>query len=112
MVADAVKHFCHTMIMLWLLQRQLGGLWGFGISTAIWKAVVASLLTGVVAYVVGETVVAFIPFTGFIGKLMVVALAGGLGLLTFLALVRLLTITEVQMVHRTLTARLRRKPRG
>ncbi len=108
MVADAVKHFCHTMIMLWLLQRHLGGLRGFGISRAIWKALIASVLTGLVAYGVGETAVALLPLSGFLGKLTVVALAGGLGLLTFLGLVHLLNITEVQMLHRTLTRKLRR----
>jgi putative peptidoglycan lipid II flippase len=108
MVADAVKHFCHTMIMLWLLQRHLGGLRGFGISTATWKAIAASVVTGLVAYVVGETAVALLPLSGFLGKLLLVTLAGGLGLLTFLGLVQLLTITEVQMLHRTLANRLRR----
>lgn len=114
MVADAVKHFCHTMIMLWLLQRQLGGLRGFGISTVIWKSVAASGLTGLVAwlaYWAMETLVApALPFNGFLGKLVIVAGAGGLGIAAFLALVRLLSITEVQMLHRTLTARLRRRP--
>lgn len=108
MVADAVKHFSHTMIMLWLLQRHLGGLRGFGISTATWKAIVASIVTGLVAYAVGETAVALLPLSGFSGKLTLVALAGGLGLLTFLGLVKLLTITEVQMLHRTLASKLRR----
>lgn len=112
MVADAVKHFVHAMIMLWLLQRHLGGLRGFGISAATWKAIAASLVTGLVAYFAGETAVALLPFTGFLGKLLIVVLAGGVGLLTFLGLVRLLSITEVQMLHRTLGNRLRRKPNG
>ncbi|MCA9945040.1 MAG: polysaccharide biosynthesis C-terminal domain-containing protein, partial [Anaerolineales bacterium] len=109
MVADAVKHFTHTMIMLWLLQRHLGGLRGFGISRATWKALAASIVTGLVAFGVGETAVALLPLSGFVGKLLLVALAGGLGLLTFLGLVQLLTITEVQLLHRTLTAKLRRR---
>jgi putative peptidoglycan lipid II flippase len=109
MVADAVKHFSHTMIMLWLLQRHLGGLRGFGISSATWKALVASVATGLVAYAVGETAVALLPLSGFSGKLVIVTLAGGLGLLTFLGLVQLLTITEVQMLHRTLVSKLRRR---
>lgn len=112
MVADAIKHFVHAMIMLWLLQRQLGGLRGFGISAATWKAVVASILTGLVAYGVGETAVLLLPFTGFLGKLLVVTLAGGFGLLTFLGLVRLLNITEVQMLQRTLATRLNRNKRS
>ncbi|WP_420629952.1 murein biosynthesis integral membrane protein MurJ [Candidatus Leptofilum sp.] len=109
MVADAIKHFSHTMMMLWLLQRHLGGLRGFGICSATLKAGVASVLTGLVAFVVGETAVTLLPFAGFVGKLLVVALAGGLGLITFLGLVKLLAITEVQMLHRTLTTRLRRR---
>ncbi len=110
MVADAIKHFCHTMIMLWLLQKQLGDLRSFGLSTATWKAVVASILTGLVAFGASEIVVSLLPTTGFLGKLSVVALAGGLGLLTFLGLVQLLNITEAQILHRTLAARFRRKP--
>ncbi len=114
MVADAVKHFCHTMIMLWLLQRQLGGLRGFGISATIWKSIAASGLTGLVAWLAAWGLVAavgnLLPLGGFLGKLFLVVVAGGLGLVAFLALVRLLSITEVQMVHRTLTARLRRRP--
>ncbi len=109
MVADAVKHFSHTMMMLWLLQRHLGGLRGFGISSATWKAVVASIVTGLVAFAVGETAVALLPFNGFLAKLAIVALAGGGGLLAFLGLVRLLSMTEMQMLHRTLSARLRRR---
>jgi hypothetical protein len=66
------------------------------------------VLTGLVAYGVGEMAVAWLPLSGFLGKLTIVALAGGLGLLTFLGLVQLLNIAEVQMLHRTLTARLRR----
>lgn len=113
MVADAMKHFSHTMIMLWLLQRHLGGLRGFGINTAARKALAASALTGLVAYGVGETAATLLPLSGFLGKLAIVTLAGGLGLLTFLGLVQLLNIAEVQMLHRTLTAKLRRsKPRA
>ncbi|MBK8902927.1 MAG: murein biosynthesis integral membrane protein MurJ [Anaerolineaceae bacterium] len=114
MVADAVKHFCHTMIMLWLLQRQLGGLRGFGISSAIWKSIIASALTGLVAWLAAwglEVAIGnLLPLGGFLGKLVLVVVAGGLGLAAFLALVRLLSITEVQMLHRTLTSRLRRRP--
>ncbi|VAW31510.1 hypothetical protein MNBD_CHLOROFLEXI01-3261, partial [hydrothermal vent metagenome] len=109
MVADAVKHFTHAMMMLWLLKRHLGGLRGFAIGQTTWKAVVASILTGLVAYGVGETAVALIPFSGFLGKFLIVALAGGAGLLTFLALVQLLSISEVQALQRTVTARLRRQ---
>lgn len=113
MVADAVKHFSHTMIMLWLLQRHLGGLRGFGISRAIWKSLVASGLTGLVAWLAAWGVEAGLgdrlPLDSFLGKLFLVGVAGGLGLAAFLTLVRLLSITEVQMLHRTLTSRLRRR---
>ncbi|VAW34767.1 hypothetical protein MNBD_CHLOROFLEXI01-4823 [hydrothermal vent metagenome] len=109
MVADAVKHFTHAMMMLWLLKRHLGGLRGFAIGQTTWKAVVASVFTGLVAYGVGETAVALISFSGFLGKFLIVALAGGAGLLTFLALVQLLSISEVQALQRTVTAKLRRQ---
>ena len=111
MAADAVKHVCHTLIMLWLLQRQLGGLRGFGISSAIWKALAASIVTGLVAFGVGETAVAFLPLTGFCGQTHPRRPGWRLGAAHLPGAGALLTITEVQMLHRTLTARLRRRSR-
>lgn len=109
MVADAVKHFSHAMMMLWLLKRHLGGLRGFAIGQTTWKSIIASLLTGLVAYILGETAVALNPFNGFLSKLFVVALAGGGGLLTFLGLVKLLSISELQALQRTIATKLRRQ---
>ncbi|MCP4421219.1 MAG: hypothetical protein GY805_31800, partial [Chloroflexi bacterium] len=109
MVADAIKHFVHAMMMLWLLKRHLGGLRGFAIEQTTWKAIVASVLTGLVAFAVGETAVVYLPLNGFLGKLLVVSLASGAGLLTFLGLVHLLTIAEVQALHRTIAAKFRRQ---
>ena len=50
MVADAVKHVVHTLIMLWVLRRQLGDLGGNPVFLSAIKSLAAALLTGLAAF--------------------------------------------------------------
>ncbi len=96
MVADAVKHIIHTLIMLLILQRQIGGLAGFQITPTLFKTIVASLLTGAVSYGVAVFLSPLIPGTTFSGKLALVAIAGLAGLLAYLLAVFALNITDAK----------------
>lgn len=49
MVADGVKHLAHTVMMLAVLQQQIGGLGGQSIPTAALKSLLAALLAGLAA---------------------------------------------------------------
>lgn len=99
MVADAVKHIAHTAIMLWLLQRHLGGLAGHQIVSSTVKALAAGLLAGALAY--GITLL--LPdwqSAGFGNRLILVVAAGLGGLAGFLAAVWLLDIQEIKRLPR------------
>ncbi len=98
MVADSIKHFVHTLMMLWLLQRHLGGLRGYRISASLIKALIAALLSGLVAYGISLLTLPFLPETGFLTRLAQVALPGTAGLLAFVTAVIILDIQEVSQL--------------
>ncbi|MBK8987548.1 MAG: murein biosynthesis integral membrane protein MurJ [Chloroflexi bacterium] len=77
MVADAVKHIVHTLIMAWLLNRSLRGLRGYGIATAAVKSLGAALVTGLAAYGAMTLLLPRLPMTSLLNHIVLV-LAGGL----------------------------------
>jgi putative peptidoglycan lipid II flippase len=96
MVADSIKHFIHTLMMLWLLQRHLGGLGGHRISHSLLKAFAAALLTGLGAYAILLLLPPLLPGSGFFTKLLHVALPGTAGMIVFMAAVFALDIREAR----------------
>jgi putative peptidoglycan lipid II flippase len=96
MVADSIKHIVHTVMMLWLLQRQLGGLRGYRISHSLFRALAAALLTGLGAYSVWLLTASILPGAGFLARLFHVALPGTAGLVVFMTAVVILDIREVR----------------
>lgn len=110
MVADAVKHMVHMSIMIWLLQRQIGGLAGHDVLRSAAKSFAAAMLTGGVAYLVVEMLTnAGVGASGtFPAKLLVVVVSGGAGVIVYVAAAYLFRITEVT----SLPALLRSRNRG
>jgi putative peptidoglycan lipid II flippase len=105
MVADAVKHMVHMLMMLFVIQRHIGGLPDQGIMPAVLKSIVAALLTGGLAYLVAHFLMGYLPLIGLVNKLLIVSGSGLAGLLAFVLLVRLLNIKDA----RALPGLLRRK---
>ncbi|MEM7118409.1 MAG: murein biosynthesis integral membrane protein MurJ [Chloroflexota bacterium] len=104
MVADAVKHIAHTLMMIWLLQRQLGGLGGHGVVQTAVRAFIAAAATGIIAYTTMTFIQPLFPAASRPVNLLVVAISGALGLLTFLGLAFILNLQEIKML-RTLIRR-------
>ena len=100
MVADAVKHFVHTLIMLWFLQKQLGGLSGYHIWETTFKTTAAAIFTGLAAYGMGLLISQLIPVVGFNGRLLQVVIGGGVGMGVFILLARLFNIPEAQALFK------------
>ena len=102
MVADAVKHMVHTAIMLWLLQRHLGGLVGHGVTRVAVKSSLAALLTGLVAFGAAQLAAPFLSGSGFLSKLALVLVGGLAGLAAYIGMVFWLNITDAKSVPRLL----------
>ncbi len=105
MVADSVKHIVHMVIMRWILNKQLGGFSGYGITTTLLKSLLAAILTGLVAYFAAGFVTAVVDVSGFAARILPV-LAGGLaGLIVYSALVFLLDIKETKALRYIISRR-------
>lgn len=101
MVADAVKHVVHTLIMLWLLRRQLGGLAGNPVVRSAAKSLVAAVLTGLAAVWAARLSAGL--FSGpFVTHLFPVVAGGLAGVLSYTASVFVLNITETRALPRLL----------
>ena len=110
MVADSIKHFVHTLIMLWFLRRHLGGLAGYRLTGTSIKSLAAALITGVVAYWAASLAEPLTPVS-FPGKVTLVLAGGTAGLLAYGAMALLLDIPEARSLPRMLAGRLGRKSR-
>jgi putative peptidoglycan lipid II flippase len=105
MVADAVKHVVHTLIMIALLRRHVGGLDDRKIAGSTIKSLLAAVMTGAAAYGLATLVSLVLPVTGFAAKVAVVAVAGGGGALLYIGMVLLLRIDEARALPRLLLRR-------
>jgi hypothetical protein len=107
MVADAVKHITHTIIMLGVMRRKVGGLAGYGVAGSLARSLLAAAVTGLAAYLTASAVMGLgIEANGaFLNMLALVLAAGMAGLLAYGAMVMALNITEMK----TLPSLLRRR---
>jgi putative peptidoglycan lipid II flippase len=105
MVADAVKHIVHTLIMLWLLQRHLQGLGGHRVTITTLKSIAAAIATGLAAYGAVFFLQPFLPAVGFVFKLALVMAGGLAGIAAYTAMVIWLDLTEAKVLPRLLFKR-------
>jgi putative peptidoglycan lipid II flippase len=107
-LADSAKHIGHAAAMFVLAWRRIGSLRGLGLARVTFKAglaagtmvgLVAAMSWGLHQVLDGDT---------FLGRLVVVGLAGGLGLGAYVGLVSRLNVQEVALLRDTLWRRLRR----
>lgn len=102
MIADAVKHLTHTLLMLPVLQSQIGGLAGQGVTATTLKSLLASLATGVAAWLTADAAIGLIGFETLVQRLLVVTAAGLVGVAVYAALGRLLNIREARTLRHLL----------
>ncbi len=107
MVADAVKHIVHTIIMLWLLHRHLGGLAGHGVMKTLMKALVATAVTGTTAYLIAQQLISTFTLNGTGNKLIIVLGSGLAGVAVYLLFVFILDISEIKSLRQLLSRKAR-----
>jgi putative peptidoglycan lipid II flippase len=96
MVADAVKHIVHTVIMAVIMHRSLDGMRGYGITRSAIKSFVAAVVTGLAAFGVMQFIVPLLTPDTFISHMLVVLLAGLAGVAGYTVMVFVLNITEAK----------------
>jgi putative peptidoglycan lipid II flippase len=107
MVADAVKHVVHALIMIWLLRRQIGGLDGYGIISSAAKSLLAAIASGLAAYA-AVTALATLPLQPdtLVSRLLAVIGGGAAGLLVYGGAAWALNIQEIRSLAQLLRQRL------
>ncbi|MFQ5398120.1 MAG: murein biosynthesis integral membrane protein MurJ [Anaerolineae bacterium] len=105
MIADATKHVVHTLMMLWLLKRHLGGLAGYHVAAAVIKSLIAAVVTGAAAYGASMMVVQWVTPAGLLSRLLVVASSGAAGLAVYVVSVAVLDIRDAKSLPQTLRRR-------
>lgn len=108
MIADATKHVVHTIMMLWLLRKRIGGLAGYGTGSTAVKSLAAALATGLAAYGTGELLAPLLSPTAFASRLLLVTAAAAAGLAAFAGLAFLLNISEAKSLPQLLLKRVRK----
>ena len=105
MLADSIKHVSHTIMMLWVIRGQIGGLKGYGIPRSILKSIAAAVGTGLAAFGMAQFVSSMLAMSGFIQSFFVVACSAAAGIAVYTAMVFILNITEAKALPRLLVRR-------
>ncbi len=96
MAANAGKIIVHTVLMLILLQRNLDGLRGFGVSGVFVRSLFAAVLMGFISWLLWFFIDGLFASESFFAKLIPVLIPGGSGLLIYLLMANLLGIEEAR----------------
>jgi putative peptidoglycan lipid II flippase len=105
MVADAVKHAIHTLLMIWLLRRLVGSLSSFKVGTVLAKSLVAAVLVGAAAYLTATILNGLLDQDSFLAKFAIVAAGGLAGVLTYIVVVYVLDIRDAKSLKQLLPKR-------
>ena len=100
----------HAAVMIWLFQRQVGTLRGYGVGQTLLKSVAASAVMGLVVYGIALGVRGIWPAGGRTSWALTVVVGGGIGLGVYLGLCALLRVRELELARTLLfkiSARLR-----
>jgi putative peptidoglycan lipid II flippase len=109
MVADAVKHAVHTLLMIWLLRRLVGSLSSFKIGAVLAKSLIAALLVGGAAYLTATMLNGVLDQDSFLTRFAIVAAGGIAGVLTYIIAVYVLDIRDAKSLKQLLPKRRSKK---
>ena len=89
-LANSVQWASHALIMLWLLNRRMGGLHGHGMIRLLSKVLTASACMGVVTWLVAKLLAQALLPGSLLDEVIVVGIAAVIGFAVYVALMALL----------------------
>jgi putative peptidoglycan lipid II flippase len=109
MIADSVKHVVHSGVSAWLLWRGLGNFGDQRLARTAALAAVAAAGMGLLTWAIAAGLDEALPRNA-LGHLLIVAGAGGAGLLAYSVLASRLGLDEWRWIRDLMRQRLRRAP--
>jgi putative peptidoglycan lipid II flippase len=108
-LADSAKHLCHALVMLTLTARRTGGLAGLQLVPTTGKALIAAgAMAGLMA-VTMKGITGLVDTGEMVGQIVLLVVAGGIGILVYLGLITLLRVEEIGVLRDRVLQRLRRR---
>jgi putative peptidoglycan lipid II flippase len=104
-LANSIQWISHALIMLVLLARRVGTLHS-GVLRLTIKALGSSLLMGGATLGTVSLLQMFVSGTGLSGELFMVASSGGIGLVVYVGLIKLLKVEEIDMLWQLVRRRI------
>jgi putative peptidoglycan lipid II flippase len=104
-LANSIQWASHALIMLWLLNRRMGGLHGHGMIRLLLKTLIASAGMGAVTWLVVETLSRSFSTGGLVDELIAVSGAAIVGFAAYVALMALLRADSGTLVQGLLKRR-------
>jgi putative peptidoglycan lipid II flippase len=89
-LASSVQWASHALIMLWLLNRRMGGLHGHGLLRLLAKVIIASAAMGAVTWLVAETLSQALLPGGLVNEMIVIGVAAVIGFIVYVSLMALM----------------------
>jgi putative peptidoglycan lipid II flippase len=99
-LASSIQWASHALIMLWLLNRRMGGLHGHGMLSVLFKAIVASAAMGAITLIVAETLTQVLPPDSLLSEVLIVAGAAAVGFAVYVGLMALLRVDNGGLISR------------
>ncbi len=97
-LANSAQLTIHALTMLVLIQRRMGGLGGHGIMPLVFKTLFASAVMGGITHLALGGLQRGLDASTLVGKFVMVAGAGSVGLATYLGMIVLLRVEEARLV--------------
>jgi putative peptidoglycan lipid II flippase len=89
-LASSIQWASHALIMLWLLNRRMGGLHGHGLLRLLVKVLIASGVMGAISWLVAEILGQTRIPGGLLNELIVVGVAACVGFIVYVALLAIM----------------------
>jgi putative peptidoglycan lipid II flippase len=99
-IANSVQWMSHALIMLFLTRARLGGLGGFGLWSLTGKAIIGSIVMGLVAYAAINAINAVLGASSVLREGIGVVGAALAGFGIYLGIMRLWHVPEIDMMYR------------
>jgi putative peptidoglycan lipid II flippase len=98
-LANSIQWASHALIMLFLLNRSMGGFRGYGMVRLFSKVILASLCMGVITWLVAQMLAQALLPGSLLDELVVVGTAAVIGFAVYIALMALLRADTGGLVH-------------
>jgi putative peptidoglycan lipid II flippase len=105
-LANSIQWASHALIMMWLFNRRMGGLRGYGMQSLLAKTLLASAGMGAVTWLVAEMLAQALLPGGLLYEFIVVGGAAAIGFAIYVALMALLRADSGPLIE----GLLRRRP--